>query len=71
VLVISVEKDSPADHAGVLQGDLIFSYDERPVASVDDLHRLLTEETIGREATLGLIRGTDKLELRISPAPAR
>jgi S1-C subfamily serine protease len=71
VLVISVEPDSPAEKAGILEGDLIFSYEHAPIGSVDDLHRLLTEETIGRSARIGLIRRTEKLALAITPEAIR
>ena len=71
VLVISVEKGSPAERAGVHEGDLIFTYDDKSISSVDDLHRLLTDDTIGRSATLGVIRRTEKLALQIAPAAAR
>ena len=71
VQVISVDKGSPAEKAGLLLGDLIVAYDGRAVATVDDLHRILTEDTIGRRAVLGVIRLTDKLEFEITPAPAR
>jgi hypothetical protein len=42
-----------------------------PVASVDDLHRVLTEEEIGKASALTVIRKTEKLVLPIVPAPAR
>jgi len=71
VLVISVEPGSPAEKAGILEGDLIFSYENAPIGSVDDLHRLLTEETIGRSARMGLIRRTEKLALAITPEAVR
>src|SRR5687767_2589016 len=71
VLVISVEKGSPAEVAGILEGDVIFAYGDKPVSSVDDLHRILGEETIGQLSTIGVIRLTDKLTLEITPGPAR
>lgn len=71
VQVISIEKGSPAEKAGVLVGDLIVAYDGLAVATVDDLHRILTEDTIGRRAVLNVIRLTDKLDVEVIPAPAR
>src|SRR4051794_12658153 len=58
VLVLSVEPDSPAAQAGLQEADVIVAFGERPVASVDDLHRLLTEEEIGKRAELSVIRRT-------------
>lgn len=71
VLVISVEKGSPAQRAGLQQGDLIVSYDGTPITAVDDLHKLLGEEMIGRQGRLGVIRRTEKLELPITPEAVR
>lgn len=68
VLVSSVEESSPAARAGLREGDLIVAYNEDAVGSVDDLHRLLTEERIGVEAKLGVIRGTEKVSVTVVPA---
>ena len=43
VLAMSIEKGSPAERAGLREGDIIIAYGDKPVSSVDDLHRLLTE----------------------------
>jgi S1-C subfamily serine protease len=67
VLVISVEKNSPAEHAGLREGDVIVAFDDRPVASIHELHRLLVAEQIGTESKVTMIRHTEKLELSILP----
>jgi S1-C subfamily serine protease len=67
VLVVSLEPDSPARRAGLLEGDLIIGFAGRPVAGIDDLHKLLTEERIGQGAQLELIRGTERIALHIVP----
>jgi S1-C subfamily serine protease len=71
VLVLSTEKDSPAAKAGLQEADVIVAFGETPVATVDDLHRLLTDEEIGKASALTVIRKTEKLTLPIVPAPAR
>ena len=71
VLVLGTEPDSPAAKAGLQEADVIVAFGETPVASVDDLHRLLTEEEIGKASALTVIRKTEKLVLPIVPAPAR
>ena len=63
VLVISVEPDGPARLAGVREGDIIVGLDAQQVASIDDLHRVLTEERIGTSGTLSLLRGAERLEM--------
>jgi S1-C subfamily serine protease len=70
VLVVSVEPNSPATRAGIREGDVIVAFGEKQVASVDDLHRLLTENEVGQASPIVLIRGSEKLEKSIIPAPA-
>jgi S1-C subfamily serine protease len=67
ILVVSFEGESPARRAGLLEGDIIIAFDGRPIAGIDDLHRLLTEERIGRRTPLTVIRRTEKLDLEVVP----
>jgi S1-C subfamily serine protease len=71
ILVVSFEESSPARNAGLLMGDVIVGLDDHPIAGIDDLHRLLTEERIGRKSTLAVIRRTDKLNLEVIPEESR
>jgi S1-C subfamily serine protease len=71
VLVVSVSEQSPAQHAGLREGDIIVGFAGQPVTAIDDLHRLLTEERIGQRSTLTVVRNTEKLELEIVPAEAK
>jgi S1-C subfamily serine protease len=67
ILVVSFEGDSPARNAGVLMGDIIVGLDDSPIAGIDDLHKLLTEDRIGRKSSLVVIRRTEKLGLEVVP----
>jgi S1-C subfamily serine protease len=71
VVVLGVEDGSPAKKSGVREGDIIVALDEKPVAGVDDLHRLLTDAQVGARCELTLIRHTERLILAITPAEAR
>src|SRR5215470_5084718 len=71
VLIVSLEKNSPAERAGLRQGDLIVAFNGQPVGSVHHLHKVLVGEQIGVSATLTIIRYTDKLEMSILPAESR
>jgi len=68
VMVASVEPGSPAEKAGVKPRDIIVAYGDSPVESVDDLHKLLSEERIGAKAELTVIRGTDQIRLEVLPS---
>ncbi|HEY3241904.1 MAG TPA: trypsin-like peptidase domain-containing protein [Phycisphaerae bacterium] len=67
VLVISVEPGSPAQRAGLAEGDLIVGFAGAPVGDIDDLHRLLTEVPIGVKAPLTMVRRAEKLVVPIVP----
>jgi S1-C subfamily serine protease len=71
MLVLSVEPHSPAQRAGVRPGDVLVGYAGRPVAGIDDLHRLLVEAQVGRAAPLLVIRSGEILTLEIVAADAR
>jgi S1-C subfamily serine protease len=68
VRVQSVEPGGPAERAGLEPGDLIVAYDGAPVGGIDDLHRLLTAERIGRLTTVSVVRRMGRLELTIAAA---
>jgi len=70
ILVAAVEDKSPAQRAGLLEGDLIVAYDAQPVGGIDDLHRILTDARVGARSTLTVLRGTAKLDLAIVPDEA-
>jgi S1-C subfamily serine protease len=71
VVVVGVEPNSPARTAGVREGDVIVALDEKPVAGVDDLHRLLTDAQVGVRCELTVIRHTERVTLSIYPEEAR
>lgn len=67
VFVVSVEPNSPAKLAGLREGDLIVSFREQPIAGVDDLHRLLTEDQAGVGANMIILRDLKKQSLWVEP----
>ena len=67
ILVISLEPNGPAHRAGLREGDVIVAYGSHPVASIDELHRLLTEEQVGTKIELTLLRSGEKLTLEVVP----
>jgi S1-C subfamily serine protease len=67
VLVLQVEPDSPALRAGVRPGDVVIGLDGQAITGIDDLHRVLTDDRIGRELELVLLRERNRVMLRIRP----
>lgn len=67
VLVVSVEDGSPAQASGLAPGDYILEMDGRAVASVDDLHRILTEEKINISTVLSVLRRTGRENITVVP----
>jgi S1-C subfamily serine protease len=68
VFVVSVEPGSPGARAGLRDGDLIVGFGGKPVAGIDDLHRLLTEGQAGQETSLIVVRGSERLALPVRPS---
>jgi S1-C subfamily serine protease len=67
VMVIGVETGSPAQKAGLREGDVVIAFGGQPVAGVDDFHRLLTDTQVGMSSPITILRRTEKLNLEIIP----
>jgi S1-C subfamily serine protease len=68
VEVIEVIGGSPADRAGVREGDLVLEADGRPVQSATDLQRMMSADLIGREVPLLIWRSGEERSLKLTPA---
>lgn len=62
VEVVAVEPGGPAEDAGIEPEDLIVSLGEQPVASVDDLHKLLTQLPVAVPVSVVMLRGERRLQ---------
>jgi len=71
ILAATIETSSPAEAAGLREGDIILAFAGTPVAGVDDLHRLLTDERTGIPAPLVILRRGARRQLTIVPRRAR
>jgi len=67
VRVESIEADGPARRAGVEAGDLIVEFDTVAINGIDDVHRLLTAERIGRTGRLVVLRRAQRVEIELRP----
>jgi S1-C subfamily serine protease len=70
VIVLSTEPQSPAQQAGLREGDVIIALDGQALAGVDDLHRVLSDVRAGGRLELTVIRGTERLRVGIVPEEA-
>jgi S1-C subfamily serine protease len=67
VLVAGTEPNSPANRAGLREGDVIVAFAGEPVSGIDELHRHLVADDIGIPCTMTIIRHTEKLDLVVTP----
>ncbi|AQG78610.1 S1C family serine protease [Spirosoma montaniterrae] len=67
IMVASVEPDGVAGNGELRQGDIIVGFNGQPVATVDDLHRLLTDEIIGRRVQLTILRDNRQQGIMVTP----
>ena len=67
VLVVGTEAGSPADRAGLIEGDIVVALDGLPTTAVDSLHKLLTADRIGERAIVTFLRGVELRRHAIIP----
>jgi S1-C subfamily serine protease len=70
ILVMEVTSETgggAAERGGLRQGDLILEFDGHPVFTVDDLHRLLTDEAADRDLEVAILRQAKLETLTVRP----
>lgn len=68
VLIQNVEQDGPAYNSELSRGDIIVGLGENSVHSIDDLHKLLDENSINKSMMFTVLRGGRKQRLRVVPS---
>ena len=71
VMVASVEKGGSAHEAGLQVGDVVIELNGARIESIDDLHRQLTSELIGKTIGMMILRLEKKLLVNIVPRELR
>jgi S1-C subfamily serine protease len=71
VLVVSVEPGSPAASGGLLDGDIILAFAGDPIAAIDDLHRRLSDDRIGKPCVVTVLRGLERRPITVVPSESR
>jgi serine protease DegQ len=67
LMIYSVEPGSAARKAGVALGDVLISFAGTPIRGLQDLEPLLTEDAVGKEAKILVLRGEKQKELVVVP----
>jgi S1-C subfamily serine protease len=65
ILVASIDPDGPAARAGLLVGDIVTTWNAKPVDRVREVMRLLGSDSIGNTVELGLLRGGTPTTLKV------
>jgi S1-C subfamily serine protease len=68
VEIVQVVDGSPAAVAGLRPEDLIVEMDDARITNVDELHKLMVSDAIGRSIRVGLLREGRRLALELVPA---
>jgi len=65
VIVVRVFKNSPAEKAGIKEGDLILKFDSASVSDTRELVSLVNRSEVGKVVTATILRGTKEINLKI------
>jgi S1-C subfamily serine protease len=71
VLVESVEPKSPADTAGLQEGDVIIAFGGEAITGIDQLVRQLTDDRIGQPAPVTILRRGHRRRVTVVPAESK
>jgi S1-C subfamily serine protease len=66
LLVVSIEKNSPAEKAGMVFADVLIAIDQHPVKNTRDVQALLIADNIGKTVTATVIRGGKRIDLPLT-----
>ncbi|HWE05036.1 MAG TPA: trypsin-like peptidase domain-containing protein [Tepidisphaeraceae bacterium] len=71
VMITGIESASPAAKTDLAEGDVIVEAGGRPIATIDALHKLLTDDQVGVTLPVIVIRRTEKLTFDLAPVESR
>ena len=67
VQIVGVSPDSPAEIAGILPGDIIYSLNDETIESMEELSGIV-QDNLGSELTLAFLRDEKMISIEITPA---
>src|SRR5262249_17306533 len=66
---VGVAKGSPADKAGLKEGDVIVKYASSPIPSSRTLMNLVSASDVGKSYDLTFLRNGEEQTVKVTPAP--
>lgn len=66
LLLVGVEKAGPADHGGLIVGDIIVALAGKPVADPDELLANLVGDIVGKSTPVEVLRGGQPLTIQVT-----
>ncbi len=70
VEIVSTDPKGPARNAGLRVGDIVVAVNNQGMGSVDDIYRFLAEWPIGRPLNVIVLRGKERIKIKVSPTEA-
>lgn len=71
VYVYEVVADQPVGNNAIRTGDIVVSFNGKAVGTVDELHKQLSAQVIGRTVEMEVLRGGHKVVMRVTPGEMR
>lgn len=68
IYVSDIDKQGNAQNDTLKKGDLIIELNGETLGSIDDLHKALTEDTIGKQMMMKILRQGKPLTIEVTPA---
>ena len=68
VMATSVDPDGPAARAGMRDGDIILGFAGDTISAINELHKVLTAERVGKPQPVLVLRGVSLMDLAMTPA---
>ncbi len=65
IIVVKVYSGSPAEKAGIKEGDLILAFDNQPVKASRDLIRMVASYEVGAEVPIKIVRDKKEINLKV------
>ncbi|CAM2795993.1 S1C family serine protease [Prescottella defluvii] len=65
--VANVQSGSPAEEAGIVEGDVIVKVGDRTVASADELVVAVHDQAVGRQVPVQLVRSGRLVDVQVTP----